>query len=164
MIDPEFGGEPGRRKRVAMRGHGKRLLFWTLAALLGWCLLGLASPSRRPSTCSICRMESVDHLWLGLRWSDLEENDCSRWYRGHVERSHPHAWVQRGYCRRTGIPGLSGGYACVVGGPITGLSRRVQVNIYRHFEDQLEAKKLFIRLGTMDGEGVRMWGGVDGLG
>ena len=57
---------------------------------------------------------------------------------------------------------LSGGYACVVGGPITGLSRRVQVDIYRHFRDPLEAKALFIRLGAMDGEGVRLWAALMG--
>jgi hypothetical protein len=157
MSDPEFGEEPGRRKPVALRGQGKRLLLWTLAAVLGWCVLGLATPSRRPFICSVCRVERVDHRWLGLRWSDLEENECSRWYREQVERSHAHSWVQRGYCRRIGIPFLSGGYACVIGGPITGLSRRVQVDIYRHFDDPLEAKALFVRLGAMDGEGSRMW-------
>ena len=153
MSDPEFGEEPGRCKPIARRGHGRRLLFWTFAAVLGWFLLGLATPSRRPYTCSVCRTERVEHRWLGLGWSDLEENECSRWYQEHIERSHAHAWVKRGYRRRFGIPGLYGGYACVIGGPITGLSRRVQVDIYRHFEDPLEAKALFIRLGTMDGEG-----------
>jgi hypothetical protein len=31
------------------------------------------------------------------------------------------------------------------------------MEIYRHFEDRLEAKKLFIRLGEIDGESARMW-------
>jgi hypothetical protein len=154
--------EPSRHAHWALRGDGKRFLFWTLAAVLGWCVLCLATPSQRPFICSVCRVERVDNRWLGLRWYDLAENECSRWYREHVERSHAHAWVKRGYCRRFGIPGLYGGYACVIGGPITGLSWRVQVDIYRHFEDPLEAKKLFIRLGTMDGEAPRMWTAVMG--
>lgn len=40
---------------------------------------------------------------------------------------------------------------------MTGLSRTVQMEIYQHFEDRLEAKRLFIRLGQMDSEGYRMW-------
>ena len=146
MIDHKHGEEPKKHSTCALRGQRKRFLVSILAALLGSCLLGFASYSRRPYTCSICRMGKVDHQCLGLKWFDQEETDCSLWYRSNVERSHSHAWVQCTYCRRFGIPGLSGGYACVIGGPITGLSRTVQMEIYRHFEDRLEAKKLFMRL------------------
>ncbi len=151
------GDEPGQRESWAMRSRMNKFVLWTLAVLFGSCLPGIAGPSRRPYACCICRVERMDHRWLGLKWSALEENECSRWYVRHVERSHQHAWVQRGFCRRIGIPGLYGGYAYVIGGPITGLSRRVQMDIYSHFGDPLEAKGLFIRLGTPDGEGARMW-------
>jgi len=42
------------------------------------------------------------------------------------------------------------GYTCSIGGPITGLSRTVQIEVYHHFEDPLEAKRLFIRMGQGD--------------
>jgi hypothetical protein len=157
MIDHECGEEPKDHSSCALRGQRKRYLVSILAGLLGLCLLAFASSSRRPYTCSICRKEKVDHECLGLRWSDQVETDCSLWYRSNFEPSHSHTWVQCTYCRRFGIPGLFGGYACVIGGPITGLSRTVQMEIYRHFEDRLEAKKLFIRLGEIDGESARMW-------
>jgi hypothetical protein len=102
-------------------------------------------------------MDRVDHHLLGLKWSRLEETDCSLWYRGNVEPSHTHAWVKCTCCQRIGIPGLFGGYACIIGGPLTGLSRTVQMTIYEHFEDRLEAKRLFICLGQTDGESYRTW-------
>jgi hypothetical protein len=40
---------------------------------------------------------------------------------------------------------------------MTGLSRIVQIKIYQHFEDRLEAKRLFIRLGQWDAECSRIW-------
>jgi hypothetical protein len=102
-------------------------------------------------------MDRVDHHLLGLGWSRQEETDCSLWYRENVERSHVHAWVRRTCCRPFGIPGLFGGYRCFIGGPLTGLSRTVQMSIYQHFGDRLEAKRLFMRLGQTDVERDRIW-------
>ncbi len=36
--------------------------------------------------------------------------------------------------------------SCIIGGPITGLSETVQIEIYKHFQDPLEAKQLFTRM------------------
>lgn len=157
MRDPEFDEKASRRKLYALRSHRQKLLGFAFVAFLGSCLLGFPGCSRRPYTCAVCRKDKVDHDCLGMKWSSQEETDCSAWYRGNVERSHAHTWVKCTSCRWFGIPGLSGGYACFVGGPITGLSRTVQIEIYQHFEDRLEAKRLFIRLERMDEEGYRMW-------
>jgi hypothetical protein len=155
MSDPEFDKEANRRKIPTGRGHGKKFLGFALVAFLGLCLFGFPFSSRRPYTCAVCRMDRVDQGILGLKWSTQEETDCSRWYESNVERNHIHSWIERTHCRRFGIPGLYGGYGCRIGGPLTGLSRTVQMEIYRHFEDRLEAKQLFIRLGQTDGECYR---------
>ena len=139
------------------RGRGPTFIGFAFAAVLGSCLLGFPGCSRRPYTCAVCRENKVDHTCLGLKWSDREETDCSRWYRENVEPSHTHIWIKCTYCRRFGIPGVFGGYGCVIGGPLTGFSRTVQIQIYQHFEDRLEAKRLFIRLGRTDGESSRTW-------
>src|SRR5262249_52739790 len=70
--------------------------------------------------------------------------------------SHSHSWIKCTYCRWFGIPGLWENYACFVGGPLTGLSRTWQIEIYQHFEDRLEAKRLFARLGQWDRECPRI--------
>jgi hypothetical protein len=137
------------------RGQAKRFLGLAFVAFVGSCLLGFPIYSRRPYTCAVCRMDRVDQGCLGLTWSSEKETDCSRWYESNVERAHVHSWVEGTHCRRFGIPGLYGGYGCRIGGPLTGLSRTVQIEIYRHFEDRLEAKRLFIRLGQMDGDCYR---------
>jgi hypothetical protein len=158
MLDPEFDKldeKTSHRHVYAMRSQGLIGLV-CIAITISW-LLGFSPYSRRPFTCAVCRANNVDNHLLGFRWSSPESTDCSRWYTENVERSHTHAWIGCTYCRRFGIPGLGGGYGCFVGGPLTGLSRTVQMTIYQHFEDRLEAKQLFIRLGQMDAESNRMW-------
>jgi hypothetical protein len=126
-------------------------------ALLAFGLSGLSAYSRRPYTCAACRADKVNYRFLGLRWSDLEDTDCSQWYRENVERSHDHVWLGCTFGRRIGFPFLAEGYGCFVGGPLTGLSRTVQMAIHQHFEDRLEAKRLFIQLGQMDAESPQTW-------
>ena len=148
-----------------MAARTRHASFLLLVGIIGWVgiallvsgLLGFPGYSRRPYTCAVCRADKVDCHVLGLRWSQQEDTDCSRWYRENVERSHAHVWITCTYCRRFGIPGLAGGYACHIGGPLTGLSRTVQMEIYQHFEDRLEAKRLFIRVGETDAETGRLW-------
>jgi hypothetical protein len=36
------------------------------------------------------------------------------------------------------------------------------MTVYRHFQDRLEAKRLFIQLGTMDAEGHQLWDALMG--
>ena len=40
-----------------------------------------------------------------------------------------------------------------MGNPIAGLSMTTQMEIYRHFENRLDAKQLFINIGSLDGGG-----------
>ncbi len=128
--------------------NAPKILCWALAAFLAASFLGFPGCSCIPYTCAVCRKERLDKSVLGLRWSYQEETDCSRWYSSHVEPTHTHSWVEKPHCRRFGIPGLYSGYACSAGGgPITGLSRIVQMQIYQRFEDPVAAKPLFVRLG-----------------
>jgi hypothetical protein len=157
MRDPGLDEEASRSRKDARRSRGRKILGLALVALVGSYLLGFPGCSRRPYTCAVCRLDKVDHGCFGLRWSTREETDCSAWYRQNVERAHAHSWVECTHCRRFGVPGVWGGYGCFVGGPITGLSRIVQIDIYQHFDDRLEAKRLFARLGRMDDEGHRRW-------
>ena len=94
----------------------------------------------------MCREKRVNYNCFGLKWSRQHETDCSRWYSGNIEPVHTHFWIKRTHCRWFGIPGLYEGYSCIIGGPITGLSETVQIEIYKHFQDPLEAKQIFIRM------------------
>jgi hypothetical protein len=157
MRNPEFDEEASRCQMYARRSRSQKFLGFAFGAFWGSFLLGFPGCSRSPYTCAVCRKEKVDTSCLGLRWSYQKETDCSLWYRSNLERTHPHFWVECTHCRRFGVPGLFGGYGCIIGGPITGLSRTVQIKIYQHFGDQVEAKQLFIRLGQMDDDSYRTW-------
>ena len=140
-----------------LRGPGPLIVCLGVAGWLGLWLLSVAGNPPPSATCAVCRMERVDHR---LSWQErftLNDTDCSRWYRDNVERVHDHVWISRGSCRRFGIPGIWGGYACSIAGPPSGLGLSTQVEIYRHFTDRLKAKELFIRVARRDPEGSRMW-------
>lgn len=158
MFDSEFDHQArAGKKGTVLRGRSLWLLGMVCIAWLLPDLLGVQVYSRRPYTCAVCRADREESSFLGWKWSSLEETDCSLWYGKHVEPAHAHAWIPCTYCRRFGIPGIWGGYGCVVGGPLTGLSRRVQIMIYQHFKDPLEGKNLFIQLGRMGPEAPRRW-------
>ena len=159
MRDHEFDDEAGRSKECSRPCRWCRYIGLAFVVLLGSSLLGFPGCSRTPYTCAVCREDRVDHRWFGLEWSDQEDSECSRWYQSNVEPAHAHCWAERTHCRRFGIPGLYSGYACFVGGPITGLSKSVQIDIYKHFENRIEAKQLFVRLGQGD---YRPWDALMG--
>ncbi|MGC8641796.1 MAG: hypothetical protein ACP5XB_18160 [Isosphaeraceae bacterium] len=148
MFDPKFDEQSKAcKRRSGPRRRSLRVVTLLCPASMLASLLGIQIYSRRPYTCAVCRANKLNKQLLGLRWSTQEETDCSRWYSAHVEPAHHHVWVPCTYCRHFGIPGVYGGYSCVVGGPLTGLSRKVQIQIYQHFQNPLEAKRLFIQLG-----------------
>ena len=157
MGNPDFDEVMTPPQTHSRRSRLPRLPVLAFAAWLGSILLGFPFFSRVPYTCSVCRKEKVDKSCLGLKWSDLKETDFSRWYSSNVEQTHTHFWVRCTVCRRFGIPGLYGGYSCMIGGPITNLSRTVQVDIYKHFVSKDDAKQLFINLGKMELGSDRTW-------
>jgi hypothetical protein len=157
MYDPEFEAEPIDKRLDTRSRPGRRRFLIACVALLGACWLGLGSRSVRRFTCAVCREGKVESRFLGLSWASQAETDCSRWYRDNVEPTHPHAWAAHASCQRIGIPGLSSGFACSMGSPIAGLSERVQVHIYEHFQDRLEAKRLFLSVARRDDMSGHRW-------
>ena len=100
--------------------------------------------SRLSHTCVACRLGRVDASCLGLTRSTYHENECSRWYSAHVESTHDHVW-ERGTCRyASNLLGRPVSVGCRPGHyPIRLLDPTTQMQVYQHFKDPLEAKKLF---------------------
>jgi hypothetical protein len=100
--------------------------------------------SRLSHTCVACRLTRVDATCFGLTRSTYYENECSRWYSAHVEPVHAHVW-ERGTCRYTSnLLGAPVSVGCRPGHyPIRLLDPSTQMQVYLHFKDPLEAKKLF---------------------
>ena len=141
----------------AKRSPWRVFLGVALVTFLGSIFLDFQVCSRVPFTCAVCRADKVERCCFGWKWSDQEESDCSRWYASHVESTHEHSWLEGTHCRRFGIPYLGGGYACRGGSPITMFSKSAQIRIYEHFDDRLEAKRLFLRLGQARPDRNRQW-------
>lgn len=121
---------------------------WIIPLGVAALLAGLFVPvSRLRHTCVVCRLSRLDTTAFGLTRSAYAETDCSRWYAAHVEPRHDHLW-ERGTCRSTG--NLIGMPMSVGGSPgrfpIHGLPTSVQKEVYRHFADPREAKRLFAGL------------------
>ncbi len=157
MLDAKLDQRQGRRHLHAFRKPILTFAGLACGAFLVFSFLGLQAYERRPSTCAVCRAYKTDYHFLTFRWSEQEDSDLTPWYSAHVEPSHTHEWVPCSYCRRIGIPGLTSGYSCLIGSPLTGLSQSVQTSIYQHFEDPLEATRLFIRLGRRDSNDSQIW-------
>jgi hypothetical protein len=139
---------------------GSRWFHFGLAVCVAFFVLfviGIPVFTRRPYTCAVCRANKVDSRLLVLTWSRAEDTECSRWYDGHVEPSHSHVWIECARCRRFGVPGFGGGYACSAGARLANLSAGAQMVIYEHFGNPLEAKELFLRLATRAAENERVW-------
>jgi hypothetical protein len=158
MLEPDFNAKASECRVWDLRRRLLRLFVVAWLALLVSSALGFHFHSRDTYTCAVCRAGKVNHQLLGINCSSCEEETaCSRWYGDHVEPSHAHVWITRGHCRRFGIPGFYGGYSCTVGGPLTGLSTTVQIEIYKHFKDPLDAKRLFCRLAQTNADSERLW-------
>jgi hypothetical protein len=76
-----------------------------------------------------------------------QENECSKWYRDHIEPDHSHIW-EPGTCARL-LNGLGQpmGFGCRPGHyPIHLLDPWTQMRVYQHFKDPAKAKALFAGL------------------
>lgn len=76
--------KPSRSERV-----GVLVILIALMAML------LSGPILRHHlhSCALCRLNRSDYRCFGLTWSDINETECSEWYRGHVETKHEHLWI-----------------------------------------------------------------------
>ncbi len=157
MRDPEFDLEANRSPKAPRSRHGRRVFRFALLAFLGYGFFGTPICSRCPYECAVCRLKRVERSCSGLTWTQLKENECSRWYRNNIEPSHSHFWMEGTHCRRFGIPIIYGGYSCRIGNPLTGLPLGLQIKIYKTFKDRLEAKQLFIRLAQLDKQSFNIW-------
>src|SRR4051794_12609239 len=126
-----------------MKSIGMLMIFGTLA-LIPACMIPVA---RLGHTCVICRLDRVDATCLGVTLPSYDENECSRWYATHVERSHRHVWERGTCCYESNLLGMPRGVGCRPGHyPIKLLDPATQMRAYQHFKDPLGAKKLFENL------------------
>jgi hypothetical protein len=121
--------------------------------------------SSSSSRCVLCRLERNETTLFGLTRARYAENDCSKWYRAHVESEHEHLW-ERGTCTAilNGL-GVANAVRCRAGHfPILGLATSTQMRVYQHFGDLEKAKALFTgltheRMGSeiLDGNSKGDW-------
>jgi hypothetical protein len=124
-----------------------------LALIVGSCV----HISRLGHTCIACRLTRVDYTCFGFTRPAYYENECSQWYPSHVEAVHAHVW-ERGTCRYTcNLLGMPVSFGCwVVQTPFQTLDPSTQMQVYQHFKDPLEAKKLFESLSYEKTRDVRL--------
>jgi hypothetical protein len=117
-----------------------------------------------PFTCVVCRLGRVDLTYFGAADSTFGENECSRWYREHVDPKHAHVWEEvasfNGY-------NLFGGPVyrvsnCRRSVSIRSISSSTQLAFYQHVEDPKKAAQFFKSLTdgtTIDDHAVhdRKW-------
>src|SRR3954471_3543829 len=126
-----------------MKRIGIIFVFGTLALIPAWVI----PVTKLSHTCVLCRLNRVDSSCLGLTLPSYYENECSRWYEAHVERSHGHIWEQGTCCYETNLLGMPRSVGCSPGHyPIRLLDPATQKRVYEHFKDPLDAKALFAGL------------------
>jgi hypothetical protein len=109
--------------------------------------IGLVPTSRRRHTCVVCRLERVDYQYGPVPISRYIETECALWYRSYVERSHKHVWEPHACKYLSNIFGIAPGWSCNPGAhPICRLRASLQLEVYQHFRDPLEAKLLFLSI------------------
>ncbi len=113
-------------------------------------LAGTPAWHRHRHTCVICRMERTDLTSpLGQTTSTFRETSCSKWYPAHVEATHDHLWAANPTMQSVNAYGEVGGAGDNEQRPgraIWRLTPEEQVEIYEHFSQPLQAKRLFISL------------------
>ena len=133
------GGRRGKNLTIAVTCLG-------IALLTHLFLIGHAT-NRRHYTCAICRLNRVDYTSVitGRVRNSFRESSCSKWYRDNIESDHEHIWV------RSSTIGLVNFYGQTVGvgdndetpgRVIWRLSPDQQIELYKHFDDPLQAKRL----------------------
>lgn len=129
---------------------------WALVAIvlviLTAMLLSTPAWQRHRHTCAICRLERTDVTSpLGQTTRTFRETSCSRWYAAHVEATHEHLWAANPTSQNVDALGVvrgAGDNEDRPGRVIWRLTPDEQVEIYKHFPQPLEAKRLFVSLTT----------------
>lgn len=127
-----------------MRWIGGAIALGFLALLAAW---NVPVRTEVGYTCVVCRLARADFIVFGIARSEYRPTECSRWYSEHVEPSHAHVW-EPGTCAVTkNIFGRWLEIGCRPGHyPIHRLDADVQMRVYQHFKDPLEARRLFENL------------------
>ena len=144
-----FQNKPTRS--VVARLLSIEVMFMVVAVLiLGHFLLSLHAGDRRRHTCVICRLERVDYTWNYCPpTSRYNETSCSRWYPAHVEANHLHDWSPSGSIALINFYGQPIGFGDNFdsrGRAIWRIPPEAQIGIYEHFDDPIEAKRVFVSL------------------
>lgn len=120
----------------------------TIVAVIVLLVLGsFISVARWSETCVVCRLTRAHASYGPFPITRHYENNCSRWYAANVEARHDHLW-ERGTCvYETNLYGLPRSVGCRPGHyPIWRLSPDIQMRVYQHFANPLEARTLFSNL------------------
>lgn len=114
---------------------------------IGWAIVTGVEVSRLNHTCAICRQYRLDTTCFGMTRSTYSDTECSRWYAAEVEPVHAHVWQSSTCCYSSDLFGGARSVGCSPGRfTMMLLSPDTQLEVYQHFKDPLEAKKLFVSL------------------
>lgn len=145
-MDQPLAERTGRRRRIAIV-VGACLV----TAVLAHLFLSSDAANRYYFTCAICRLNRVEYTstLTGFTHTTSNETSCSKWYRVNVEPNHSHMWI------RSSTTGFINYYGETIGiadhderpgRVIWRLSPDQQIELYRHFDDPMQAKSLFTNL------------------
>jgi len=135
---------------------------WAVIAVAIGSACWIATPiAEEPSTCAYCRLGKTDLRAFGVKVrSTLHENECSRWYAAHVERSHEHLWTLKTHGAAMNLFGVTRGMPNYGFRAINLISPDAQKRVYEKFEDPRDAKELFESLARKHAntpEGEYQW-------
>lgn len=136
-----------------------RYAFWAIIAIaVGAACWNFTPIWETSSTCVYCRLGKSELSAFGVKVrSTVYENECSRWYPAHVERSHEHVWVLNAHGAGKNLLGVTRAMANFGFRPINLISLDAQRCVYEKFENPRDARRLFGDLGrkydnTLEGE------------
>ena len=151
-IIPEITNDKPREPRWLFLTITDWAVVAVLLVILTAMLLGTPAWHRHRHTCVICRLERTDVTSpFGQTTSTFRETSCSKWYAAHVEATHEHIWAANPTMQSVnayGVVGGAGDNEARPGRVIWRLTPDEQMELYKHFSQPLQAKRLFISLTT----------------
>lgn len=116
------------------------------------CILRSHSCTLRRHMCVICRFERIDDECIYRQTTSIyQDTACSVWYAPHVEPSHEHVWAPAACDVRFNLYGqrLGESQPYARGRAIRKFTPEEQIRIYEHFDNPLDAKRVFVSLTDM---------------